>query len=138
MKKLIFAVLVLFSMTSIAQLAVTKTEIIQKLGYDYESGVTDDGTPYIMYAREMETTTSGAYTQFKAIYFFTTDDGVTLCFMWKIFEPASETNNNVAYYNSRFVKIGNKKWKDYETDIVYSLEVQDGVCVITAWLEIND
>lgn len=130
--------LVLFSVSSMAQLARTKSEIINQFGYDYEAGIADDGTPYIYYEREMETTQSGVYTQVKAMYFFTTEEGDVLCYMWKVFEPDTETNYNVAYYNSRFVKIGNKKWKDYETDIVYLIEVKDGFCVITAWLETND
>jgi len=138
MKKLIFAVLVLLTMTSVAQLAQTKSTIIRELGYDYTSDVADDGTPFIMYETKMQSDASGYYSQFKAIYFFTASTGETLCYMWKIFEPASETNYNVAWYNKRYVKIGTTRWKDYATDIVYDIEVKDGICVITAWLESND
>lgn len=138
MKKLIFAILVLFSMTSMAQLAATKSEIIAKYGYNYESGIADDGSPYIYYEREMETSQSGAYTQIRAMYFFTTEEGDVLCYMWKVFEPDTETNSNVLYYNNQYVKIGNMKWKDYRTGVVYSMDVNDGLCIITAWLETND
>lgn len=138
MKKLIFAILVLFSMTSMAQLAATKSEIIAKYGYNYESGIADDGSPYIYYEREMETSQSGAYTQIRAMYFFTTEEGDILCYMWKVFEPDTETNYNVAYYNGQYVKIGSMKWKDYRTGVVYSIHVAEGLCVITAWLETND
>ena len=58
--------------------------------------------------------------------------------MWKVFEPDTETNSNVLYYNKQYVKIGNMKWKDYRTGVVYSMDVNDGFCIITAWLETND
>ena len=125
-------------MSSTAQLAVTKADIIAEFGYDYQSGIADDGTPYIYYERSMETVQSGVYTQVKAMYFFTTETGETLCYMWKVFEPDTETNYNVSYYNNQYVKIGSMKWKDYRTGVVYSIHVAEGLCVITAWLETND
>ncbi|SDX33034.1 hypothetical protein SAMN05216556_1255 [Aequorivita viscosa] len=33
------------------------------------------------------------------------------------------------------VEIEYMKWKNYETGVVYKLEVEDGVCIITAWYD---
>lgn len=47
-----------------------------------------------------------------------------------IFEPFSEINNNIKIPDKQFVKIGELKWKDYVTNIVYSIEINEDLCVI--------
>lgn len=121
--------------TAKAQLFQTRSEIIKDKGYNYTTGVTDDGTKYIRYDKEMNTKASGSYTQAKVIYFTKLDDGREICYMWKILEPSSETNSNVAYYKSKFVETAYMQWKDYEINVIYDIVVKDGVCVITAWYD---
>lgn len=121
--------------TARAQLFQTRSDIISKEGYGYTIGVTDDGTKYIRYDKEMNTKASGSYTQAKVIYFTKLDDGREICYMWKILEPSSETNSNVAYYKSKFVETAYMQWKDYEINVIYDIVVKDGICVITAWYD---
>jgi hypothetical protein len=61
------------------------------------------------------------------------DDGSEICYLWKIIEPSSETNSNVAHYKSKFVETDYMQWKDYERNIIYDIVVKDGICIITAW-----
>ena len=121
------------SQTIKAQIFQTREDIIKENGYSYTSGVTDDGTKYIYYNKELNTKASGKYTHRKAIYFMKLDNGSEICYMWKILEPSSETNSNVAYYKSKYVEIAYMQWKDYERNIIYDIVVEDGFCVITAW-----
>ena len=140
MKNLIFLLLpLLVTFTSTAQLAQTRAEIIEKYGYDYKTGTTDgDATPFIYYEKMFTTDASGTYKQTEAMYFFTTTEGVKLCYLWRLIEPDTETNNNVIYLNSKYVKRKTMEWKDYRTGAVYSMKVEDGLCVISAWLETED
>jgi hypothetical protein len=119
--------------TAKAQLFQSRSDIISKDGYGYTTGVTDDGTKYIRYDKEKNTKASGSYTQVKVIYFTKLDDGSEICYLWKIIEPSSETNSNVAHYKSKFVETDYMQWKDYERNIIYDIVVKDGICIITAW-----
>ena len=115
-----------------AQIFQNRADVINKNGYDYTSRVTDNGIKYITYDRKMNTKASGSYTQTKAIYFTKLDNGTEICYMWKIIEPSSETNSNVASYKSRLVEIAYMQWKDYEKSIIYDIVVKDGFCLVTA------
>lgn len=127
-----------FSISSNAQILQSRSEIIKERGYDYESGVTDSGTKYIYYDEETSTEQSGSYIRRKVFYFASLDDGTEYCQYWKILEPASETNPNVAYFKKRMVEVGKMKWKDYETNVLYTIEVAEGFCVITAWYDTDN
>jgi hypothetical protein len=113
----------------------TRSDIIKETGYDYESGTTDDGTKYIVYQKELTTEQSGTYTRHKVIYFTTLDDGTEICNFWKVLEPSSETNPIVAYFKKNMVEVDYMKWKDYESGVLYEIEVEDGICIINAWYD---
>lgn len=117
------------------QIFQSRSDIIKEYGYSYESGTTKDGTKYIYYDKEFTSEQSGKYTQRKAIYFTTLEDGTEVCNFYKILEPSTETNPWVSYFKKNMVEIEYMKWKDYETGVVYKLEVEDGVCIITAWYD---
>jgi len=119
--------------TVLAQIHQSRSAIVKEYGYDYSEGVTNDGTKYISYKKDMKTIPSGSYTRTKAYYFTKLDDGTEICYLWKIIEPSSETNTNVAGYKSKLVELGYMQWKDYETNIIYEIEVKDGLCITTAW-----
>jgi|JI61114DRNA_FD_contig_81_890724_length_643_multi_2_in_0_out_0_1 hypothetical protein len=116
-----------------AQLFQTRADIIKEEGYGYSTGVTDDGTKYIYYDKEQNTNASGNYTQRKIMYFMNLDNGSEICYLWKILEPSSETNSNVAFFKSKYVEVAYMQWKDYELNIIYDIVVEDGICIITAW-----
>jgi hypothetical protein len=134
-KMLVVTCLLLGLQTVTAQIGKSRTDIIKDEGYNYTSGVTDDGIKYITYEKSVSTNASGNYTQTKAIYFTKLDDGTEICYMWKILEPASETNNNVAYYKKKYIETAYMQWKDYEISIIYDIVVKDGLCIITAWYD---
>lgn len=113
-----------------AQIGQNRQAIIAEYGDQYESGETDDGTPYISYEKSFTTEQSGTYTQIKALYFLEADDGSNICYKWILIEPSSETNAWVKYLNKEMVKIGYLKWKDYETNINYQLNVEDDYCLL--------
>ncbi len=133
---LTFGLMLCFSVLKVnGQVLQSRSDIIKENGYGYESGVTDDGTKYIYYDKEVTTEQSGKYTQCKAIYFTKLDDGTEICKFWRILEPKSETNPNVSYMKKNFVEVDYMKWKDYETGILYKIEVEEGLCITTAWYD---
>ena len=60
------------------------------------------------------------------------EDGKQICNMWKILEPSSETNSTVSFLKDKYVEVDYMQWKDYETEILYDVEVEDEVCIVTA------
>jgi len=137
MKKIITLTLIFLSLIGVnAQVGSTKAEIIKKYGANFEEGNTDGDTPYIVYKEEFETEASGKYTRKSAFFFTENKSKELICFTRKTIEPSSEINNFVKYYNSLgFVKINELKWKDYENNMVYELEVDDGYCILTAYMD---
>ena len=130
-------ILIASTQQSFGQIGKSRNDIIKELEYDYEPGTTDDGMKYISYGEEFTTEKSGTYTRYKFIYFFTNDDGTETCHFWMILEPSSEINSWVSYFNKELVKIEYMKWKDYETNILYTLDIEDGVCITTAKYDLN-
>jgi hypothetical protein len=130
-------ILIIASHESFGQIGQIRSDIIKEEGFNYESGTADDGTKYIAYEKEFTTEQSGTYTQYKVIYFMTLDDGTEFCHYWKILEPSSETNPNVAYFKKNLVEVDYMKWKDYESGVIYTIDVEDGLCIITAWYDIE-
>lgn len=119
-----------------AQLFQTRAAIINEFGNDYTTGLTDDGeTKYITYEKTLNTKVSGSFTQTRVFYFTTLDGGTEFCFMWKIIDPSSETNSNVAFYKSKYVEVDYMQWKDYEKSVIYDIVVKDGLCIISAWFD---
>lgn len=84
----------------------------------------------------MTTERSGDYQQIKVIYFRETDDGKEFCHMWKLIEPSSETNSMVSYLKKNFVEVDYLTWKDYETELLYEIEVDKKFCVLTVWYDV--
>jgi len=120
MKKIIFISLLLFPFFVNAQLGSTKSETITKNGYNYTTGTANDGTPYITYKKEQHTDASGYYTQYTVFYFVK-----GICTQVCIFEPATEINAWVVYFNNRYVKTGDLTWKDYNNDVVLTAEISE-------------
>lgn len=136
MKTLITLFFLLFfilgSKESQAQIFQNKNDILKELGTPDDRGVSDDGLNYIVYEEDFNTKASGEYTRHKVIYFVEMEDGKQICNMWKILEPSSETNSTVSFLKDKYVEVDYMQWKDYETEILYDVEVEDEVCIVTA------
>lgn len=122
----------IITLSSSAQIGQSRPDIIAEYGQDYEIGETEDGVKYIRYQKNYTTEQSGTYTQVKAIYFFEADDGTNICHRWLIIEPSSETNSWVKFLKKEMVETGYLEWKDYENNILYKIEIEDGFCVLKA------
>ena len=126
-------IILLITLSSKAQLLMSKTDVTEEYGDDYKTGTTDDGKDYIFYEKELETDASGKYIQQKVIYFVELAEGEKFCNAWKIIEPSSEANSVVNHImDEGLVKVDNMQWKDYETNILYHVKVDEGLCILTA------
>jgi hypothetical protein len=137
-KIVLFSLLIGFSNFASAQLLTDKEEIINEYGKNYTSGVTDDSKcNYISYSKKILRDAKGAFEQIKIMYLINLS-GKEVCTSWRILEPVSQTNFNVRYYKANLVEIEPMKWKDYERNIIYTIEVSDYFCVIEASLDLNN
>ncbi len=121
--------------TVTAQIFESRADIIAELETEYKTGETENGTKFIYYDTEYTTEPSGEFTQRRYVYFTTMDDGKEICHMWKLMEPASETNTNVSYLKKRYVELEYMQWKDYEREVIYNIEVKDGICTTWVWYD---
>lgn len=121
-----------------AQLLTDKEEIIKEYGTNYKTGVTDgQKVNYISYLNKIQRDSNGTFDQLKVMYFINLN-GKEVCNFWRVLEPATQTNFNVKYYKANFVELETMKWKDYESNIIYTMEVKDGICVILASLDLEN
>jgi hypothetical protein len=136
---LLLCVLVKFSFAQIwKELSAVKKEYWP----NYEQGYTEPNEKgnklyYIAYETKKESEASGKYTEIKVMYFFD-DKPDAICIKWKIIEPITETNPNVKYFNRELVRLKEMLWKDYETGLLYQLEVGDGLCIISCYYDFNN
>lgn len=134
---LLFSLLLGYSNFTKAQLLTDREEIIKEYGTNYKTGVTDgQKVNYISYLNKIKRESNYTFDQLKVMYFINLN-GKEVCNFWRILEPASETNFNVKYYKANFVELEPMKWKDYEKNIIYTIEVKDGICVILASLDLE-
>jgi hypothetical protein len=119
-----------------AQFFKTIKEIITEYGYDYQNGKLSSGEVYLIYEDELTTEISGTFTR-KMLFFF--DKETDMCVGTILFEPLSEKPKNVAFYkNSRAIEIGYQRWKDLKLNIIYKVEEENGLCVITSLYDLDD
>ena len=142
MKTILLLLLLQLAAVSAAypQIMQTLKQVIDTKGAIHGSGYTEADSNgfslyYITFETQMETVHSGKYTETRAFY-FTEKKPDAICFMWKIIEPISEVNSNVKYYNLHMVKLDDLKWKDYQTGLVYSITLNDGLCITTCSIEL--
>ena len=136
-------ILIISNQQSFGQLFQTRSEIIKEHGPDYESDTSSNGTKYIVYKTELTTEESGTYTRHWVMYFTTLDDGteydgIEFCHFWQIFEPATETIPNMDYFNKIMTVVDFLKWKDDESGILYKIDVEDEISIITSWYDFED
>lgn len=131
-------ILLLSSQNSEAQLSYTRSEIIKEKGNDYESGATDDGRKSIMYNEHFNSEKSGNFTRFSFFFFKTLANGKEICNLIRIIDPSSETNSNVGYFKKNLIEIDYMKWKDYESNVIYQIELVDGLCMTSIYYDIKN
>ena len=95
----------------------SKSDIINAYGNNYELG---NKTPTIMYKKIIERSDNSSYESVK-IYWFDKND---ICKIVMIFEPIREINAWIKTFNKEYVKVEEFTWKDYSTEIEYTLETK--------------
>lgn len=123
MKILILIFALLSFHFSFAQLGYTRSEIIDKNGSRYETGVANDGFPYFFYIKPESSAVSGYYQSYNTFYF--NKEGI--CSMMLVSEPVAEANSWVATLNKRYVKLAELEWKDYATGKVIIITTDESL-----------
>jgi hypothetical protein len=106
-----------------AQIYKTRSDIINMHGYDYTSEITDSGVKYMLY-------TTKDITKSRT-FFFKNHNGTEIVFRTGTIGLASDLDIYIDIFQSKYVKIGYMKWKDYEANMIYEIELKGGFCVIT-------
>lgn len=122
----------IFGQSAEAQILQTRSEVLSAHGTPFSEGVSESGENYLFYKTPVKTKASGEYEQRKVLFFKKFKDGNETCYKWQILEPSSETKHNMLSFTRNLVQTGDMQWKDYAKGIVYSMELVNGVCAITA------
>ena len=137
MKKIIALFLLFFITTNVSsQIGKTKSELIQENKNNMVSEeVTENGTEYIKYKIEYEN-----YTSHVACYLTEKEESEEQqCYGVLFLEPKSEANAWVKYFNDKnFVKLKGMKWKDYENNTLYELEVKEELCKVYKGFDLDN
>ncbi len=123
-----------FSAPVFSQFGLTKSDIAGKLGWNYQSGkTTEEKVDYIYYEFETKNASGEKYTYVEAFYF--NDKGY--CYQKKLMEPIEEINAWVKYFNKEYVSLGNMRWKDYNSGVVYRIEKDNQIVIVISFWEGN-
>ncbi|WP_170982697.1 hypothetical protein [Dyadobacter frigoris] len=115
---------------SVAQMGATRKAIIQINGPDYTTGTSENGTKYITYEIKRNSKSSGSFDEVSAFYFKRLSGQPEFCYRWRVIGPVSETNEWIVNFSNKYVHLGKKLWKDYENNLLYSLEVDQDLCIV--------
>ncbi len=124
-KNIIIFSLLIITNTVFGQLGQTRSHIISVHGSSYKSKITKDGEPYIAYDSTIYSQKSGSYNRTTAYYF----DQNNMCKMLVYFEPISEINSWVSFFNNNYVNVTELSWKDYSKSINIYVKNLEGLVV---------
>ena len=119
-----------------AQLWKELSEVIKIYGYDFTIGYKQVGyseKKYFRYEKVIPKEVDWKFNEgFTRFYTMKTKDGSDeFCSEIDIFLPSSYINLVVSYFkNKLYVQEAYMIWKNYETQVVYEVNVKDGYCII--------
>lgn len=112
---------------SVSQIWSELSEVTEHYGNDYEILESDNLDLYIKYVKEFK-----HGKRWTMIGFTFLESGKKICSYVHIIEAKSRSNYWITYLNEKeYVKTGDLKWRDYENNIEFSVEVfETGVSII--------
>lgn len=137
-KHLIVLLIIIVGVDLNAQIFSTKNEIIQLKGKDYTTNFTDDGNEYMLYINE-DVNRHGETYYYSEVFILYKVKNIDepICLTKKLFQPSYLINEIVPILKRDYVEIGYLKFKDYETDMIYDVELKEGedykFCIITIY-----
>ena len=134
---------VLCMVNAYSQIFKSKSAIVEDLkenGFEYEENVLSTGEEYISWDRN-QAADGEDFISLKACFFIELDDGDQVCHKWQILEPASQINRFVSSFReAELVEVDRLTWKDYETEIIYRVELNEDrdICFVAAWYDMKE
>jgi len=107
-------------------------EIIKEYGTNFTTGTSSDGVKYLQYVTPTNSEASGTFDLVQFFYFTNLPNGKEGCYMWKIIVPSSEVNHWVSTLKHKYVEVNDMAWKDYKTNMLYVITLQEPYCMIQA------
>ncbi len=130
--------LMLFAFSTVnAQVGESLSDLIEVKGSKYEEGFTQandegDSLYYVSYTQDVLNESQEIVEITKAYYFLEKASDAT-CIEWRLIMPIDEVNAVVRFYNNTYVKLDDMLWKDYETNVLLYLELDDPILIITSY-----
>ena len=130
MKKYIFLLIWIFILPLFAkaQLGSTKSEIIHKYGDNYKEGETVDGIPFVSFTDINGTTVS------TSCYYFVKG----ICKWSRLILPSSGSVSYLNTLNSQFTKVANLTWKDYKSNILFVVSIDELNFITTSYYDVDN
>ena len=112
------------------QIYETKSSIIQKYGKPDTDYIDDAGINVLLY-KEWGVDSNGNSTPKQQAYYLKEYGGSFRCYRLQRFEPLSDINDWVRHFEKEFVKTGALEWKDYESNLEWSIEKEEEYIIIS-------
>lgn len=121
MKKLLL-IAIMFALIgqSVAQIGKSKQEIIAIEGYEYELDHNEHGEELIY------TTTRDDGNKYITYYMFKNN----ICYLIVVADHISNVNKYINIMNNKYVRVSTYKWRDYVSEMEYSIETDENICFI--------
>lgn len=122
MKAIFIISLMLVCISCTAQLGLSKKSIMTTYGKPIVDSISTEGKPYIMYGQKAKSEINGETIWFFTTFYFNPEH---TCIKTLIMTPISEINWWVNTFNKEDVQLSEKKWKDYKTNSIITLTIDD-------------
>ena len=120
-------VFILVTIHGIAQIGYAKNEIVKEYGDDWYIEIDTTNAEAILFY-DYEATTEASGTHITRLAMFLNYD---VCWMWSILRPPTESNTTYKWLENKFVKISEKKFKNYQDNSIYTFFADDSICFIS-------
>ncbi len=115
------------------QIYDSKSSIIQKYGKPDTDHIDDAGINVLLY-KEWVIDSKGNSIPKQQAYYLKKYGGSFRCYKLQRFEPLTDINDWVRHFEKEFVKSGDLKWRDYESNLEWSIEKEKEYIIINTKL----
>lgn len=127
--------LLVFNLSSYAQIMMEKKKLIEKYGPAYTTGISDNGSEYLSYEKVDEGLLGDVIIKTTLYYFIKHNDSIDICSHFKLILPSSETPFYILWLNDKMEYQGNLKWKEPTSDYSYKVQVTEPFLALTIFFD---
>lgn len=121
---LLLSIVLILSIQCIAQVGMTKSEIIKKYGSNYQFVKLSDKA-YALEYMSMETSMVDEKSSVPILEQYWFHYSTDVCYTYIFVSTLNDLNYAISYYDKQYVRVGDLKWKDYRTNVVIEINIHE-------------